>query len=137
MPAGTATLGRAGALLTAGLASWVLGEFERANDECAEAHRIAAELQADRELCISAFLGGLGQIGFDLEAGLRMTSEAIERSRAGGLTWIEAFALTIDGVLQTVGSNLDTAETRYSQALQFQQRVVDQEGAGMSLGGLA
>jgi predicted ATPase/class 3 adenylate cyclase len=133
----TPTLARAGALVTAGLASWVLGEFERANDECAEAHRIAAELQADREVCISAFLGALAQIGFDLEAGLRMTSEAIERSRARGLRWAEAFALAIDGILQTVAGNLDTAETRYSQALEFQVRVGDQEGAGLSLGGLA
>lgn len=134
---GTPTIGRAGALLTAGLASWVLGEFERANEECAEAHRIAAQLEADRELCISAFLGGLGQIGFDLEAGLRMTSEAIERSRARGLRWTEAFASTIDGIVQTVAGNLDTAETRYCQALEFQQQVGDEEGAGLSLGGLA
>lgn len=124
-------------MLTAGLASWVLGEFERANDECAEAHAIAAELHADRELCISAFLGSLGQIGSDLDAGLRMASEAIERSRARGFRWTEAFASTIDGILQTVTGNLDAAETRYSQALEFQQRVGDQEGAGMSLGGLA
>ena len=134
---GAPTLGRAGALLTTGLASWVLGEFERANDECAEAHRIAAELTADRELCISAFLGGLGQIGFDLQAGLRMTSEAIERSRSRGLRWTEAFASTIDAILQTVAGNLDVAEARYSQALEFQQHIGDQEGAGLSLGGLA
>jgi tetratricopeptide (TPR) repeat protein len=64
-------------------------------------------------------------------------SEAIERSQARGLRWTEAFASTIDGILQTVAGNLDTAETRYSQALEFQVRVGDQEGAGLSLGGLA
>jgi predicted ATPase len=134
---GAPTLGRAGALNTAGLASWVLGQFERANAEQAEAYRIASELEADRELCISAFLGGIGQIGFDLEAGLRLTSEAIERSRARGLMWAEGFASTIDGILQTVAGHLDAAQTRYSQAIAIQQRIGDEEGAGLSLGGLA
>jgi predicted ATPase/class 3 adenylate cyclase len=134
---GSPTVGRAGALVTAALASWALGQFERANDEMAEAYRIAAEVEADRELCIAAFLGGIGQIGFDLEAGLRWTGESIERSRALGFTWAEGFASTVDGILHTVSGDLDTAETRYSQALEIQQRIGDEEGAGLSLGGLA
>jgi tetratricopeptide (TPR) repeat protein len=134
---GSPTVGRAGALLTAGLASWVLGQFERANDECAEAYRIAAELEADRELCVAAFLGGIALLGFDLEAGLRWTSESIERSRALGFTWGEGFASTVDGILHTVAGDLDTAQTRYSRALEIQQRIGDEEGAGLSLGGLA
>jgi predicted ATPase/class 3 adenylate cyclase len=131
------TTGRAGALITAGLASWVLGQFERANDEQAEAYRIASELEADRELCITAFLRGIGLLGFDLDAGLRWTSESIERSRALGFTWAEGFASTVDGILNTVAGNLDIAQTRYAQALEIQQRIGDQEGAGLSLGGLA
>jgi predicted ATPase len=131
------TVGRAGALITAGLASWVLGQFERANDEWAEAYRIAAELGADRELCIGALVQGLGLLGFDLEAGLRWTKESIERSRALGLSWAQGFASTADGILHAVAGDLDTAQTRYSQALEIQQRVGDQEGAGLSLGGLA
>jgi len=136
-PDGSPTLGRAGALLTAGLASWTLGQYERANDEWAEAYRIAAECEGDRELSIVAFSQGLGLIGFDLEAGLRGTSESIERSRALGFTWGEGFASTVDGILNTVAGDLDTAQTRYSQALEIQQRIGDEEGAGLSLGGLA
>ena len=49
-PGGAPTAGRAGALVTAGLASDVLGQFDRANDEWAEAYRIATTLAADREL---------------------------------------------------------------------------------------
>ncbi len=128
---------QADALITAGLASWVLGQFERANDEWAEAYRIAAELEADRELCIAAFSQGLGLLGFDLEAGLRWTRESIERSRALGFTWAQGLALTVDGILNAVAGDLDTAQTRYSQALEIQQRVGDEGGAGMSLGGLA
>jgi tetratricopeptide (TPR) repeat protein len=115
----------------------VLGQLERANEECAEAFRIASELEADREICISAFFAGLAAIGVDLEGGLRWTSKSIEHSRARGLIWAEAFASTVDGVLQTVAGDLDTAETRHSQALEIQRKVGDQEGAGLSFGGLA
>jgi predicted ATPase/class 3 adenylate cyclase len=128
---------RAGALFTAGLASWALGQLERANDEWAEAYRVAAEIEADRELCLGAFLHGFGLLGFDLEAGLRRTNESIERSRALGFTWAEAFASTLDGILNAVAGDLDTAQTRYSQALGIQRRIGDEEGAGLSLGGLA
>jgi predicted ATPase/class 3 adenylate cyclase len=134
---GSPTVGRAGALLTAGLASDVLGQVERANDEWAEAYRIAAECEADRELCLSAFCQGIGLIGFDHEAGLRWTSESIERSHTLGFTWAQGFASSIDGILNAVAGDLDTARTRYSQALEIQQRIGDEEGAGLSLGGLA
>jgi len=131
------SVGRAGALLTAGLASHVLGQFERANDEWAEAYRISAELEAERELCIVAFVQGFGLLGFDLEAGLWWTRESIERSSSLGFTWAEGFASSLDGVLHTVAGDLDTAQARYSQALEIQQRIGDGEGAGLSLGGLA
>ena len=134
---GSPTAGRAGALITAGLASWALGQFERTNDQWAEAYRIAAKCDADRELCIGAFLHGFGLLGSDLEAGLRWTSESIERSRALGFTWAEGFASTLHGILYAVAGHLDTAQTRYSQALEIQQRIGDEEGAGLSLGGLA
>jgi predicted ATPase len=131
------TVGRAGALLTAGLASWTLGRFEQANDQWAEAYGIAAACDADRELCLAAFVKGLGLIGFDLEAGLACTAESIERSSAVGFTWCDGFARSVDGILHTVAGDLDTAQARYSQALEIQRRLGDEEGAGLSLGGLA
>jgi predicted ATPase/class 3 adenylate cyclase/tetratricopeptide (TPR) repeat protein len=131
------TVGRSGALMTAGLASWVLGQFERANEEWAEAYRIAADLDADRELCVGAFMQGLGLLGFDLQAALRWASESIERSRSRGFTWAQGFASTVDGILHAVAGDTDTAQTRYSQALEIQRRIGDEEGAGLSLGGLA
>ena len=134
---GSSTIGRAGALITAGLASDVLGQSERANDEWAEAYRTAAELDADRELCIAAFCLGFGLRGVDLESGLRRTGESIERSRAVGFIWAQGFASSLDGILHTVAGDLDTAQTRYSEALQIQRRIGDEEGAGLSLGGLA
>jgi len=134
---GAPTVGRVGALMTAGLASFVLGQFERANEEWAEAYRIAADLGAERELCVIGLSRGLGLLGLDLEAGLRLTDESVERSRALGFTWGEGFASTIDGILRTVAGDLETAEARYSQGLEIQQRLGDEEGAGLSLGGLA
>jgi predicted ATPase len=131
------TEGRAGALITAGLASDMLGQLERANDEWAEAYRIAAECEAGRELCIAALCQGVGLIRFDLEAGLRWTRDSIERSRELGFAWAEAFALAFDGVLNALADHLDTAQARYSQALEIQRRIGDEEGAGLSLGGLA
>ena len=134
---GSPTVGRAGALITAGLASWALGQLERANDEWAEAYRIAATLEVDRELCIGAFLHGFGLLSFDLEAGLRRTTESIERSRAVGFSWAEGFASTLEGILNAVAGDLDSAQRRYSEGLEIQRRLGDEEGAGLSLGGLA
>ncbi len=131
------SVGRAGAQLTAGLASWALGQFERSNDELHEAHAIAEQVNAERERCCAAFMAAVAQIGFDLDAGLRSARESIERSRAAGYTWGEGFGMTIDGILHTVKGDLDTAQSRYSQALEIQQRIGDEEGAGLSLGGLA
>ncbi|MEX1169031.1 MAG: adenylate/guanylate cyclase domain-containing protein [Chloroflexota bacterium] len=134
---GAPTSGRAGALTTAGLASDVLGQFERANDEWAEAYRIATTLGTDRERCIGAFLSGFGLFRFDLQAGIRLMEEGIERSRAVGFAWAEGFASSLVGILHTVAGDLDTANERYSHGLRIQQTIGDQEGAGLSLGGLA
>ena len=115
------TVGQAGALITAGLASAMLGQIERANDEWAEAYRIAGECAADRELCIAAFIQGFGLLGIDPEAGLRRTTESIERSRALGFTWAEEFASSFDGILNAVTGDPDTVRTRYTEALEIQQ----------------
>ena len=115
----------------------MLGQFERANDEWAEAYRIAAILGADRELCIGAFLAGFGLFRFDLQAGIRLMEEGIERSRAVGFAWAEGFASSLVGILHTVAGDPETAQARYSHGLRIQQVIGDQEGAGLSLGGLA
>jgi predicted ATPase/class 3 adenylate cyclase len=131
------TAARASALTTAGLASWAVGQFERANDEWAEAYRIATEVGAERELCVSAWAGAVGLIGFDLDRGLKLAAESVERSRALGFVWAEGLASTVDGILHTVAGDLDGAQKRYSYALDLQRRIHDDEGAGLSLGGLA
>jgi predicted ATPase len=131
------TVGRAGALITAGLASWTLGQYERANDEWADAYRIASELDVGRELCLGATIRGAALLFLDPPAGLEWVAEGAERSRAAGFSWSEALATALDGILRTVTGDLEGAQERYSQALAVQRRLDDHEGGGLSRGGLA
>ncbi len=136
-PGGARTVGRAGALLTVGLGSWMSGQFERSADEWGEAHRIAAELDAGRELCLAGLCRALAVLGSDVDAGLTLTKDSTERAGALGFTWAQALALTVNGMFQALAGDLGAAKTKYSDALAIQQRLGDREGMGMSLGGLA
>jgi tetratricopeptide (TPR) repeat protein len=131
------TAGRSAALITKGLASWILGNSGQADEEWAEAYRIASDVGADRELCVSAFSRALSLLGTDPAAGLRWTAESRERSRALGFAWGEGLAATFDGILYALTGDAETARVRYLEALEIQQRLGDEEGAGVSLGGLA
>ncbi|HST24808.1 MAG TPA: adenylate/guanylate cyclase domain-containing protein [Gaiellaceae bacterium] len=134
---GAATAGRAGALVTAGLTSWMLGEYERSRDEWAEAHRIAGELGARRELCVAGLAEALALLFIDPPEGLRWAEESIEASRASGFAWAEGCASAVAGILCGVLGDSEGAGARHSEALAIQRRLGDEEGAGMSLGGLA
>jgi predicted ATPase/class 3 adenylate cyclase len=131
------SIGRAGALITVGLASWITGQFERANGEFAESRRIAVELGAAREQCLSATFQALGLLGVDPEAGLSWAERGVEESRAHGLDWALGISLTFAGLLYAVLDRADDAEARFTDALRLQEPVGDHECAGMSLGGLA
>jgi predicted ATPase/class 3 adenylate cyclase len=131
------TVGRANALLTAGLASWMLGEFERTNEEWSDAYRIATELGAVRESCMAGWSHGFGLLGFDDDRGLELAAESVQRSRDAGFTWCEGFGLSVEGIFRSVIGDLEGARARYEAALVIQQRIGDHEGAGLSLGGLA
>ena len=133
----TSTVGRAAALINAGLGSWILGEFQRAADEWSEAYRIAEERDAHHESCKAAFFQGLALLGIDLEAASRWTVLGVEAGRTMGFTWGEALASTFDGIVHAVAGDADGAQTRYSHGLAIQERLGDREGAGVSLGGLA
>ena len=134
---GHPTVARVGALLSAGIASWVFGEFERANDEWGEAYRLASELEAERELCLAAMCSGLGWMPFDVSKGLALMAECIELSRRLGFTWAEGFGLTCDGILRTAAGDIDGAQRCFSEGLEIERRIGDEQGAGLSLGGLA
>ena len=62
------SVGRAGALIAAGLASWITGQVGRGNEEWGEAYGIATEVGAGREQCLAAVCLVLGLLGLDTEA---------------------------------------------------------------------
>ena len=93
------------------------GQFERSADEWGEAHRIAAELDAGRELCLAGLCRALAVLGSDVEAGLTLTKESTERAGALGFTWAQALALTVNGMFQALAGDLGAAKTKYSDAL--------------------
>jgi tetratricopeptide (TPR) repeat protein len=135
--AAPSTVGRAGALTTVGLASWMLGEYAQSLDEWSQAYAIAEEIGLEREACIAAMMQGLALLFIDPVPGLEWEETAMERSRAAGFTWAEAFASSFAGILHAVLGDADSARARYANALELQQRIGDREGAGLSLGGLA
>ncbi len=131
------SLGRSGALINVGLASWMTGQIERANAEWGEAYRIAEEVGAGRELCLAALCQGLGLLGVDTEGALEWTARGIEQSRGRKFEWALGFALSFNGIAHALSGKVDVAEARYLEALQIQQRLGDCEGIGTSFGGLA
>ena len=131
------SVGRSGALINVGLASWMTGQIERANEEWSEAYRIAEEVGAGRELCLAALCRGLGLLGVDTEGALEWTARGIEQSRGREFEWALGFALSFNGIAHALSGEVDVAEARYLEALQIQQRLGDCEGIGTSFGGLA
>jgi predicted ATPase len=131
------SVGRSGALINVGLASWMTGQIERANEEWSEAYRIAEEVGAGRELCLAALCQGLGLLGVDTEGALEWTARGIEQSRGREFEWALGFALSFNGIAHALSGEVDVAEVRYLEALQIQQRLGDCEGIGTSFGGLA
>jgi predicted ATPase/class 3 adenylate cyclase len=132
------TVGRAGALLTAALGSWMGGRIERAKAEWEEAYEIASALSAPRELCVAAVCQStLGLLGYEPEDASRWARLGVELSREHGLDFTLAIGLVFEGMLNAAAGDPVEAEARFSQALAIQEAHADLEGAGMSLGGLA
>lgn len=131
------TVGRAGALITAGLAWWTLGEFERANLELAEACRVSTEVGTSREQCIAPLMLGVGLLGFDIVEAKRRLQESIDRAGADGHWWVEGVALAFSGIAHLMTGEAAIAKARLEAALEIQQRIADHEGAGVSFSGLA
>jgi hypothetical protein len=115
----------------------MLGALESAEDQWGEAYGIATALGAERELCLSSMARALAHFGIDNEAAHRWASEGAKRGAALGFAWAEAFASTFAGIASTLAGESDAAETSFFHALAIQQRLADEEGAGLSLGGLA
>jgi predicted ATPase len=131
------TRGRARLLLTAGLADWTLRHYERANEQWGESHRIASELDDRPTMANAATCLAVGHLGFDLSEALSWSVRAIERGRELNYPFALSQALGFDGILHAVAGDTDIARASYEEALSIQEPRGDQEGAGISLGGLA
>ena len=131
------TAGRAGTLLTAGLASWMLGQNDRCTAEWREALETALLAGAPRETCFADLAQGLAAIAGDQAYGIEATERGIDRSRHLGLPWHEAFCGTVSGILHMVSGDVGTARDRLEDARRIQQRLGDFEGLGMTLSSLA
>jgi predicted ATPase/class 3 adenylate cyclase len=134
----TPTAGRAGALLTAALGSWMTGKIERAEEEWAEASLVAEEAGVVRESCVADVCRStLGFYGQDRDIALRSATKGIDQSRAHGFDWVLAIGLVFEGMLHAAAGDEQAAHARFAEALEIQEPRGDFEGAGMALSGLA
>ena len=129
--------GRAAALITAALGSWMAGEFERSAREWDEARDTAAAAGAEHERCVAAWAGSLVCMTTDPREGVARARDGFERAQKLGYPWGGAFSATLEGMLRATLGEPDVAAERFSYALAIQRSLADWEGAGMSLGGLA
>jgi predicted ATPase/class 3 adenylate cyclase len=131
---GRPTVARSGALITAGLGSFALGHLGQADEQWAEAYRVAEQVGAGREMCVAAFSRAFVLIAMGDGAAGRWATDALERSRALGSAWVLAFSLTVHGLARAGSGDTETAEAEYREALQIQEDLGDLEGAGLTLG---
>ena len=98
----TASVGRAGALITVGLGSWMSGQYERSAGEWADAYADATAVSADRELCIASFARALALMILDPQAGLASARESRKRGAESGFPWGEAIGATVTGIIEAI-----------------------------------
>ena len=132
-----ATEGRSGALVTAGLAQWMLGLHEESLATWTEAHAFAELAGADRVLCIAEFCVALANLSLGDAEARSWSQRSAEHAHTLGFAFIEGFALTISAMACAMSGDLETAIMEFNVALRIQRDLGDEEGAGMSLSGLA
>jgi predicted ATPase/tetratricopeptide (TPR) repeat protein len=131
------TEGRAGALCTRGLASWVAGENDSALIDWAESYRVAETVHSERLLSLGAFTNALGLLAVDPDEAVRWAGIGLVNSQKFNFPFGQAFSLTVGGLAHLIAGRTAQATTSLEAALVIQNRLQDFEGAGLSLGGLA
>jgi tetratricopeptide (TPR) repeat protein len=79
----------------------------------------------------------VGHLGFDLDEALVWSAHAIALGRELDYPFALSQILGFDGIIRTVAGDPDAARASYQEALAIQEARGDQEGAGISYGGLA
>ena len=131
------SIGKCTALLSLSLADYTLAHFEKSVEHSSVALAMAGKLNAGYEKAFATFALGAYSIGSDNEKAEQYLTEASVLCRAAGYHWTLGFALAFLGVVNAIRGNIETAGTRYDEALRIQRKIGDFEGAGLSLGGLA
>lgn len=126
-----------GALRSAALGAWALGQLDVASREWEAARTIAAGAGDRVGECLGDLFWSFAMFGADNERGVRIATRAATQARELGLVWAEGIALTAQGMLHLVGGDHDQAEPLLREGLAIQERIGDFEGMGLSVGSLA
>lgn len=131
------TRGRARALNTAGISCLTLGQNEESIAYLSEAHAIAGELGDTHTQHAAAISMTVVNMFTDLEASMSWIDRAVSQLRDLNHPFLLSLALSFDGVCHAIAGEADAATSRLKEALAIQQQRGDNEGAGISLAGLA
>jgi predicted ATPase len=132
------TLGRARALHTAGLASWTLGQYERARDELRESYEIARGAGVPLLHATTAVFYGVTEMTLGhVELARELLAEAERIARELGDDFCRSWALTFLGMLDAMGGDADAALRQYEHAAALQRKQGDREGEGISVSAIA
>ena len=129
--------GRAGTLLSLGLAQWTLGHVDEANELWSEAYDMASGLGDLRLQSRAAFSLAAGFLGLDPGNARSWAKRGAAIGQDSGDRWAFAFARGFDAFAEAILGNLDAARGGFGEALAVQTEIGDFEGSGFALGGLA
>jgi predicted ATPase len=136
-PAKDFPIERAGALITASIASATLGDLPRGVSESLEASSLADRLDPETLIRIALASGTSYLTSGDLTAARRWLEEAVHRSRALQQPWLLSISVTFLGILEMVSGELSRAAADFVEAIPIQRALGDHQGLGAALGGQA
>lgn len=135
----TASLGRARALATAGLASVTLGDFERGLSELLTGVEIARNVGSTQVEAQTLFMAAFAALsGGNLDDAQLYIEQSLDLHETGGLDWPwgKAFAQALRGIVRGAAGDPEGARSDLNDALAYQTQIGDYEGAGITYGGL-
>lgn len=135
---GERTTGRAKALTTAGISSLTLGRrAEEAIAHLNEAYDIGEEFGDAHTQNAAAVSLAVVHMFTDVDTSMSLVRRSIAQLRQLDYPFLLSLALSFDGVFHALVGNGEVATLRLEEALAIQEERGDQEGAGISLAGLA
>jgi tetratricopeptide (TPR) repeat protein len=131
------TRGRGRALNTAGIACLTLGRGEEATTHLTEASAIGEEFGDTHTQHAAAISLAVLSMFADVGSSMSRAEHTIAELRDLDHPFLLSLMLSFDGVFHAIAGDTETANHRIEEALEIQEARGDQEGAGISLAGLA